>query len=151
MRLASPHFAPVLLAPALLILSGCGQAGARDPVAALDVLRAALDAWKDGQTTDVLKARGTSISDPQWQSGFKLARYEIGNDPRPAGFDVNYPAELWMTDGNGRSVCEKAVFTVSTHPAPTVVRAAFDKPPEPLASGRARRSGRPSQTRSQSP
>jgi hypothetical protein len=110
---------------------GCGQAGADDPASARDVLLTALDAWKAGKTVDAARGEtGVIVGDPQWQVGYKLVRYEIGGEARPAGFDLNYPAELWMEDAEGRPAREKAVFTVSTRPARTVTRAAFDRPPE---------------------
>jgi hypothetical protein len=129
-----------LLALAALAPAGCGHAGADNPDQARQVLGAALEAWKAGKSVEAAQGEtGIVVGDPQWQAGYKLVRYEVADEARPAGFDLSYPAELWLEDARGQPAHEKAAFTVSTRPSRTVIRAPFDKPPEPLKPRAGRR------------
>jgi hypothetical protein len=113
------------LALAATLPLGCGpKATAADPEAARESLRAALDAWQKGETPESLRGRSPSItaSDSQWQSGYRLLSYEIAGDGQPAGYDVQCHVLLRLQRPDGQQVQEKAVFTVSTHPARVVVR-----------------------------
>jgi hypothetical protein len=106
---------------------GCGSPQPADPDQARATLTLALDAWRDGRTIDEVSTGSPPIivADPLWKAGFKLARYQVAETTRAAGFDVKIPVELWLQDPQGKAVQEKVKYTVSTQPSRTVVRAPF--------------------------
>jgi hypothetical protein len=119
-----------MAAPALVVLSlvalpfGCGGQQPADPDQARATLTTVLDAWRDGRTMDDVTngSPAITVSDPSWKSGFKLARYQIGESTKAAGFDLKIPVELWLEDPKGKAVQEKVKYTVSVQPARTVLR-----------------------------
>lgn len=129
---------------ALLAVPACGPAGADDPKQAQDVLREALELWKSGETVEAAREAGTTVSDPMWDEGFQLERYEIGSDTQPSGFDLRYTVDLWARDRQGKDVHEKVYYLVSTRPAKTVVRSGFESPPggPPVKTSKSRRASR---------
>lgn len=105
---------------------GCG-ASPPAPTEARAVLEAALDAWKGGESPAALTgaAAGIKVGEAKWQEGFKLTKYEVEGEPRPAGFDLQFTVALWMEGPKGQPVRESARYTVTTQPARTVIRAPF--------------------------
>jgi hypothetical protein len=122
-KLRSWWFAGAL---ALIGPAGCGSPNppAAEPSRAHDALRAALDAWKAGETPEALSKRTPSIhvSDTDWKGGFRLIGYQAGEAGRLVGFDMTYPVVLELKDRKGRSVKKTAVYTVSTNPQLLVLR-----------------------------
>jgi hypothetical protein len=112
---------------ALVVLGGCGSnpPPPADAEAAHTALRTALDAWKHGDTPDSLTEAQPPIhvSDWKWRTGVKLVRYEIAERDRAYGNDLRCSVELWIDSGKGKTVPEKAEYTVGTNPALTVSRA----------------------------
>ncbi|AMV36274.1 hypothetical protein [Planctomyces sp. SH-PL62] len=135
------HPRGIRLAAALLVLAawptaGCGPAGAEDPADARRLLQSALDAWKAGRTIDQAAAEsGVVLSEPRWESGFRLVGHEIRPDAHAAGFDLACTAELSLEAPKGKRTREVATYTISTHPARTVIRSPLDMP----AAGASRR------------
>lgn len=115
------RFAGLLLAAAIL---GCGGPKPADPDQARATLAIALDAWRDGKTMDdvINGSPPITVADPSWKSGLKLARYQVGDSTRAAGFDLKIPVELWLEDPRGKSSREKVKYTVSIQPSRTVIR-----------------------------
>jgi len=103
-------------------LSGCGGSTPVDVARADEILRSVLDAWKEGRKVDAPTAAADFIADPKWKQGYRLERFEIGADLRPAGLDVSCPVELWMRSPAGKAVREQVHYIVSTAPRRVVVR-----------------------------
>ena len=103
---------------------GCGGQKPADPDQARATLATALDAWHDRKTMDDVTngSPPITVADPSWKGGFKLARYEVGQSAREAGFDLNIPVELWLEDPKGKEKREKVKYTVSVEPSRTVIR-----------------------------
>jgi hypothetical protein len=128
MRYTGARLAPVFLGLVLISAAqlGCGsKARSADPESARVALRTALAAWQGGASPESLQQRSPSItvSDSQWRNGYRLLRYEIASDDRVVGYELECRAALVLQGPDGRQLEEKAVFTVSTHPAQVVVRA----------------------------
>ena len=121
-----PILRATLLAWAALA-GGCGGPGPVDPDAAVATLRAVLDGWKGGQAPDSLAAGGLGITagDPRWQAGYALLDYQPAGPPTPAGYDLRCAVDLWLQAPKGKKTRERAEYTVTTHPARTVIRVAF--------------------------
>lgn len=109
---------------ALLLLAGCGPSApaTADPDKARDVLRAALDAWKQGDSLESLRERSPAIhaNDPDWAAGARLERYEIKDgDGKLTGYDFSCPVTLFLRGGaKPRNVS----YTVGTGRSLVVVR-----------------------------
>jgi hypothetical protein len=118
---------PWSLACALLLSFGCGasQTGApADPSRAQEALRAALDAWKGGETLDALAQRTPPIrvSDLDWSGGLRLEGYQAEEAGQLLGYDLNYPVVLNLKDRKGKALKKKAVYVVTTQPELLVLR-----------------------------
>jgi hypothetical protein len=115
------------MACALVLMAGCGigQTGRpADPAAAERALRAALDAWKQGEDPDTLSRRTPPIlvSDVEWKGGLRLLRYTADEAGRLVGFDMNYPVVLELKSPRGKAVTKRALYAVTTQPEVLVVR-----------------------------
>lgn len=117
-----------LVAALLIPLSAGGCVSSPPPQADADVarqtLRAALDAWKAGQSPESLKGRTPPIvvADRDWQGGAKLEGYEVDPKDRLLGADLHCQVSLTLRDARGRAVKRKATYSVGTHNALTVIR-----------------------------
>jgi len=120
--LTSAWFAIPLLA---ILPFGCGGQKPADPDQARATLTLALDAWRDGRTLEEVNRDSPSITvaDPSWKAGFKLSRYQVAETTRAAGFDLQFPVELWLEDTKGKATQQKVKYTVSIQPSRTVLRA----------------------------
>lgn len=118
---ASAWLATLLLTAAT---TGCGGQEPADPDQARATLAMALDAWRDGKTMDEVTngSPPITVADPSWKAGLRLARYQVGESTRAAGFDLKIPVELWLEDPKGKSTREKVKYTVSVQPSRTVIR-----------------------------
>lgn len=91
------------------------------------MLEETLNAWRDGESPGAMtgSAAGTRVGEPKWEEGYRLVRFEIGEEARQAGFDLQFTVSLSMNDPRGEPVDETVRYVVSTHPARTVIRSAF--------------------------
>lgn len=120
-------FAPALI---LLALAGCGETAAptaADPGRARQTLDLTLDAWRDGRTVDAVKTASPSVvvSDPRWERGDVLKRYEVKGDGAPSGAERVFTVVLWVADSKNKEVAEQVRYRVGTDPVRTVFRAVF--------------------------
>jgi hypothetical protein len=121
-----PAFLGLVVVLALGAMSGCRPTPKpADPEKGREALRAALAAWQNGESADVLRGRSPSITaaDRQWQEGYRLTRYEIADGGEVVGYDLQCRVVLWLQGPGGKQTKEKAVYSVSTHPSLVVVRA----------------------------
>lgn len=103
---------------------GAGHPGPSDPGVGRDTLKAALDAWKKGDSPDAYKqtAPAVTVVDRHWQKGTKLLDYEIDGTGTPDGFDVQFKVKLTTQEPGGKKAQDKAVYNVSTAPKLVIVR-----------------------------
>jgi hypothetical protein len=114
-----------LLAAALAF--GCGGPTPQpaDPSLAREALREALDAWQRGETAESLSRRRPPIVvvDHQWNSGAKLAKFELADGEQPAGADLRFEVVLHLEGAQKKkNAPTRAAYTVGTKPKTTVVR-----------------------------
>jgi len=123
----------VLVRTTLLVLGagigcglGCGQStpSPSDPAIAREMLKNALDAWKQGDSLEAYKqtAPAVTVVDRYWKKGTKLLDYELGNDSVPSGYDVRFSAKLTVLDAGGKASTQKPTYNVCTTPALVIVR-----------------------------
>lgn len=109
---------------AVLCLSGCGDSEPpmAEPDRARGALKAALEAWKEGMTSESLMAATPPIhvSDSEWHAGNKLVEYELGEE-RSAGFGWRCDVQLTVQEQNGSTRKHLATYRVDTDPALVVV------------------------------
>jgi len=93
-----------------------------EPDRARAALRAALEAWKEGESSESLMAATPPIhvSDSEWHQGNKLLDYELGEE-RSAGFGWRCDVQLTVQANVGRPRKHLAVYRVDTDPALVVV------------------------------
>ncbi len=112
---------------AATVLIGCGDQPPKpaDATQAHVALKTALDAWQRGEKPGALSDADPRIqvSDHQWGSGAKLARYEIDARERFVGADLRCSVRLWIDRGAGKTIREVVDYNVGTNPVLTVVRA----------------------------
>jgi hypothetical protein len=117
----------VFLGLMLAAAPGCRRPVARsaDPALAREALQAALSAWQKGESADSLRRQSPAITvaESKWQNGHRLIRYQIADEDRVAGYDLECRVLLVLQDPEGKQTEERAVFTVSTSPAVVIVRA----------------------------
>jgi len=109
----------------LVLLAGCG--GSLPPMAnperATAALQAALDAWQRGETEQSLQARAPAIhvNEPDWRSGRKLVKFELGNG-EPHAQSWRCEVTLILLDEGIESAPVSARYMIDTDPALVVVR-----------------------------
>ncbi|MFO0891697.1 MAG: hypothetical protein U0790_21450 [Isosphaeraceae bacterium] len=130
-RRATPR---VALAVGLLCLAGCGQTPAptaADESEARKTLDQALAAWQQGQTIEALKQASPSIvvSDPNWQQGDALTKYEVVGAGKPSGAEREFTVRLWLAPPKANPKAKEkkteVAYKVGTDPILTVFRALF--------------------------
>lgn len=121
------RLAALVAASAAVACGGCGRPSPAEPEGARVVLERTLDAWRDGQDPAELAgpAAGVRVGEPRWEGGYRLVGYSVGDESRPAGFDVQFTVALSMRDPRGEPLDETVRYIVSTRPARTVIRAPF--------------------------
>jgi hypothetical protein len=114
-----------VLLPAMLAVAGCGGRPPQpaDPVQARAALELVLDTWKKGEQPETLKDRQPPVIavDYDWRNGDRLLHYQVQND-EPFGADLRCQVVLSVQSKNGQAQKRKAVYSVGTAPALTVIR-----------------------------
>jgi hypothetical protein len=125
-RVGLADWLPVLAVALVLVfavaLPGCGGAAAArpaDPDLARKALHDVLDAWQRGAAHDASAVR---VADEDWLSGAKLVSYKVADRDEPVGARLRCRVDLTLRDARGKTVARKAVYDVTTDPAPIVVR-----------------------------
>ena len=121
---AALRYAAAVVAAACCWGCGAGDPPPADAPGAAAIVRAALDHWRAGgakfdpaapdRVADV-------VSDPRWEAGWKLTRYELGETP-VEGYQTRVKATLWLVDPKGATMKEAAEYVVTVAPKKTVVR-----------------------------
>jgi hypothetical protein len=110
---------------ALLGVAGCGgrPPAPADPARARATLQLALDTWKQGEHPETLKDRQPPVIavDHDWRNGERLLQYQVQTD-EAFGADLRCQVLLSVQSKNGKTRQKKAVYSVGTGPALTVVR-----------------------------
>lgn len=119
-----------VLAIGLLTLVGCGQTPpprTADESQARKTLDQALAAWQQGQTVEALKQASPAItvSDPSWQKGESLKKFEIAGSSKPSGAEREFTVTLWLADPKGKERKTEVAYKVGTDPINTVFRSMF--------------------------
>src|SRR5262249_2628056 len=118
---------PVVLLALAALWPGCGGLEPTDPDLARQTLSTALDAWREGESSDDLTGVSPpiTVAEPGWIAGYQLSDYQLADAAKEAGFDLKIPVELSLQDPKGKSVKEKVSYTVSVQPSRTVIRSPF--------------------------
>ncbi len=116
---------------AALVMTGCSNpslAHAVDPPRAIDALKTALDAWKQGADPKSLADSATpmTVQDLEWSGGARLVDYAIVSDPKAEDANLRVRVKLTLAADSARSrakTLEKQVwYLVGTSPSVTVFR-----------------------------
>src|SRR5262245_24786460 len=110
---------------AALAVVGCRQSvpPAADPARAKAALQTALDAWKNGETTESLRARKPAIyfNEPSCTSDNRLVDYAIESEERN-GFNWRCVVMLTVQSGGGQPKQRKVKYLIDTDPAVVIVQ-----------------------------
>jgi hypothetical protein len=112
----------LLLLAGVSLTAGCGETGAALPLdqeLARKSLEKAMEAWKAGKTPADLQPEIT-IGDPAWNSGRKLASFEILRDKETSdGSNLHIRVKRSFADGGATSESE-VIYIVGTSPLITI-------------------------------
>jgi hypothetical protein len=108
----------------------CTPANLNAPVNAAkarETLRTALESWKNGDASTALEKASPPIYiiDPEWQSGARLADYEILGDGEEKDAHLFCKVRLTVRGVGGKETKQEVIFIVSTAPNLTVSRKIF--------------------------
>ena len=112
----------------LLTVGGCGKdytpPASTDAAQGREALKTALDAWKSGATPQSLRAANPAVhvADEDWEGGFRLESYQIGERGQATGTSYQCPVSLTLRDPQGGPVTRQVTYAVATDPAVSVVR-----------------------------
>jgi hypothetical protein len=119
----------LLLALLSFVALGCGQSRPQpaDPDKANEALRAALDAWQNGDTPEGLKARQPPIyvNDADWFAGHRLTGYELNGDGKYYGAQFRCSVVLSLEPSKGKRSDKTVKYLIDTHPRVVIVRDEF--------------------------
>jgi hypothetical protein len=121
-------FRPRALALLAALAVGCGSGSAppppSDPAQAETALRAALDAWRQGQKPAALQDRSppVHVADEDWLAGRRLGGYRVEGAGRPAGPGLRFAVRLSLGDASGKLSEKRVRYLVHTGPGVSVVR-----------------------------
>jgi hypothetical protein len=109
---------------------GCSRGFHNAPVDAAkarETLRAALESWKQGDKVDALQKASPPIYviDMEWQSGGKLADYQIVSEGEEKDAHLYCPVKLLLHDSKGQETKREVTYIISTAPNFTVSRKVF--------------------------
>jgi hypothetical protein len=118
-----------LLVCSVSFLSGCGHRNAENvnPDQAGDVLRTALNAWKDGKTRADLEGQQPSIivNEGDWDSTNRLLEFKMDDTGRLDGRQMRWVVQIKLQDKNGKVMEKKATYIIDTIPRIVIVRDSF--------------------------
>jgi hypothetical protein len=98
-----------------------------DATEAREALTAALDAWKAGKKPSDMKSGSPpmTVQDMDWESGQKLAAYELAGEGTMDNANLRIPVILSFGEGKGREAQKEVSYVVGTSPTITVFRELF--------------------------
>lgn len=118
--MTKPRLWPVILVAA----AGCGQGlpPAADPGRARAALQTSLEAWKEGQSPDALRARSPAIyfNDDAWKADTRLADYAIRSEAAN-GQGWRCDVQLTLQAGDGQTRDRLASYQIDTDPEIVIV------------------------------
>lgn len=108
------------------LLAGCGPSEvvlSGDEDSALEVLTAALDAWKSGQKPDALRNENPPmyVRDTDWMDGRTLKAFEARETPREHGGEWKVMATLTLAGGNQPEEQKLVAYSVTTETNAVVI------------------------------
>ncbi len=112
----------------LVGLVGCGGIQplglATTPEKSRQVIVAALDAWKHGQTRDDLTKQSPPVyfQDDDLYRGRKLVDYKLEGEPKVLGTGLSYVVSLTIQNGSASPATRKVAFRVVTEPNIAITR-----------------------------
>jgi hypothetical protein len=116
--------AALVIGWASLALSGCGRRGdlPLDQDLARRSLATAMDAWKAGQKPTDLATRSPPVvaSEPHWEAGYRLEKYEIKEPPVNDGMNLHFNVKLTATTPQGKWEQRDVTYIVGTSPVVTI-------------------------------
>ena len=76
--------------------------------AAKQTLERALTSWQKGETLEGVEKASPPIkvSDPKWESGDKLTKFELQGPGSPKGGQQAFEVMLWLTNAKGKQTKE---------------------------------------------
>jgi hypothetical protein len=112
---------------AVVCLAGCGarpQAAPLDEDLARASLKAALEAWKKGDSAETLKTGSPPIiaQDPDWVTGQRLLAYEFAGEGSRDADNLFVPVKLTLKAKNGRQSSKSVSYVIGTSPHVMVFR-----------------------------
>jgi hypothetical protein len=109
-----------------VLAPGCGKAPSEpaDPDQARQALRAALDAWQNGEAPEALKDRDPPVfvNDRDWQAGHRLTGYRLKGDGTYYGAQFRCSVVLSFGAGRGKPSEKTVKYLIDTHPRVVIVR-----------------------------
>jgi hypothetical protein len=113
----------------LLGVVGCGGGAnplgpATTPEKSRQVIVAALDAWKNGQTRDDLHKQSPPVyfQDDDLYRGRRLIDYKLEGEPRERGTGLSYVVRLTLQNGSAPAATRRVAFRVVTEPNIAITR-----------------------------
>ena len=126
---ARPRAARRGFAALVAIVMAAGCSGSRsmtsaDAAHARDVLKIALDAWKNGDAPSALKDGSPSIvvQDVDWLAGARLLDFHVGGDGKDVEASLHVPVKLTLQTRKRKAVTKSVSYIVSTSPYVAVYR-----------------------------
>jgi hypothetical protein len=108
-----------------LLAAGCGRKldPPVEPGQAGEVLRVALDAWKNGEPYKALEKREPPIyfAEREWEAGKKLVSYQPG-EVTLVGRQGNCKVKLTLQDKEGNTQQREIGYQIDTIPRVVIVR-----------------------------
>ena len=105
---------------------GCGSSlpAQADRERARQALSSALDAWKEGATSDSLQKKSPPIfvRDLDWSDGWKLKNYRFTLDDEQHGQQRRCYVHLTLQSPKGTAAAKEVQYLVATSPALVVLR-----------------------------
>jgi hypothetical protein len=123
-------FVVVLVACLTTLLAGCSSKvdPPVDTGKAGEVIKTALDAWKQGEAYGSLKKRSPPLTftDHDWEAGNKLVDYSLGAIEL-RGRQCHCPVTLSLQDKDGKTDKREVSYVIDTVPSVVIVRDMFKR------------------------
>ena len=111
---------------AIEFLAGCGvreRAAPLDVEVAREALKASLEAWKKGDSPNILKSGSSIIAhDPDWIAGARLVTYASDGDDKRVAENLFVPIKLTLKLKNGKQTTKNVTYVIGTSPQVMVFR-----------------------------